>query len=600
MRPLGSVIRGGGYLPAVRAMIGEVAATGRPFRGTTRDGRRQLIGDPLVSFRGHVHGVYAWYGPVGEEPPPQAAAGAWYFNLTTGAIGGSEDLLDLYGEPPERRHQERYTAEAFGRLSPGPDEPGALALIVQAKPGMEYQGRRWTVRRDDGETIYVNLWCRAVAEAGDGGREDIVARGITQAIGPAAAAPSAPAPLVTIAQRVVTAEYRPGWHRAIVDLGNLTLLRWLDPPMPGIAWEIDAPHRPAIHRADLRRATQMSAQLATSDRVEGVIRLRTTWGDWQAVHVTASLMLLDQHTTAALVTLSAPPPEDQRLAALAGTPGDPRDEALVGAAQRPLGQRARPRVRTHQRPRPAVPGTAEDDLRRLVRFCPCQLAEPARCRRRVLARGERAAAHDGGADHAGVDARHADPAAIDPQLLRERLGIPTHAELRGGVSGVARCRDQPEPAGEEDHAPGVRGDQVGQEGVYGAHRAKQVDVDHPAGVIPPRRLHGAGVDHPGRAEEQVDAAELAGHRRRAAGQGILVSDVDSVRAGPRTGIPALPGGARHRRAVQVQQRQQRALGGEPHGQGLANARPGSRDNRHPARVVTVQARPTQKVTHESA
>jgi hypothetical protein len=26
-------------------------------------------------------------------------AGAWYFNLTTGAIGGSDDLLDLYGEP---------------------------------------------------------------------------------------------------------------------------------------------------------------------------------------------------------------------------------------------------------------------------------------------------------------------------------------------------------------------------------------------------------------------------------------------------------------------------------------------------------------------
>ena len=311
MKPLGSVIRGGGYLPAVRAMIDEVAATGRPFRGTTRDGRRQLIGYPLTSFRGHVHGVYAFYGPVGEEPPARPMAGAWYFNLTTGAIGGSDDLLDLYGEPPERRHQERYTAEAFGRLSPGADEPGALAMIVQAKPGMEYQGRRWTVRRDDGETIYVNLWCRAVAEGGDRGGEEVVARGITQEIRPASAVPSAPAPLVTIEQRVVAAEYRPGWHRAIVDHGNLSLVRWLDPPMPGIAWEIDAPNRPAIHRADLRRAKEMSAQLATSSRVGGVLRLRTTAGGWQAVQVTASLMLLDQHTTAALVTLSAPPQEEQ-------------------------------------------------------------------------------------------------------------------------------------------------------------------------------------------------------------------------------------------------------------------------------------------------
>jgi hypothetical protein len=137
-----------------------------------------------------------------------------------------------------------------------------------------------------------------------------VIRGITQAIGPVVAAPGAPAPLVTIEQRVVAAEYRPGWHRAIVDHASLSLVRWVDPPMPGIAWEIDAPHRPAIHRADLRRAREMSARLATSSHVEGVLRLRTTDGGWQAVQVTASLMLLDQHTTAALVTLSAPPGED--------------------------------------------------------------------------------------------------------------------------------------------------------------------------------------------------------------------------------------------------------------------------------------------------
>lgn len=309
MKPLRSVIRGGGYLPAVRAMIDEVAATGRPFRGTTRDGRRRLIGDPLVSLGGHVHGVYAWYGPVGEEPPPRAAAGAWHFNLRDGTTNRSDDLLDLYGVPPEERHHEGYTAEAFGRLSPAADEPGALAVLVQAKPGMEYQGRRWIVRRDDGETIYVNLWCRAVAETGDDGLEEVVARGITQVIGPAAVAPNVPAPLVTIAQRVVAAEYRPGWHRAIVDHGNLSLVRWLDPPMPGIAWEINARHKPAIHRADLRRARQMSVQLAISDRVEGVLRLRTIEGGWQPVHITASLMLLDQHTTAALVTLSAPPQE---------------------------------------------------------------------------------------------------------------------------------------------------------------------------------------------------------------------------------------------------------------------------------------------------
>ena len=602
MKPLRSVIRGGGYLPAVRAMIDEVAATGRPFRGTTRDGRRQLAGDPLASFRGHVHGVYAWYGPAGEEPPPRPAAGAWYFNLTTRTTGGSNDLLDLYGEPPERRHQERYTAEAFGRLAPGPDEPGALALLVQAKPGMEYQGRRWTVRRDDGTTIFVNLWCRTVEEAGPGGRAEVVTRGITQAIGPAADVPSAPAPLVTIEQRVVAAEHRPGWHRAIVDHAKLALVKWLDPdgPMPGIAWEKDAPHKPAIHRSDLRRARQMSADLATSDRVEGVIRLRTTEGGWQAVHVSASLMLLDQHTTAALVTLSASSPrQGQELAAPAGAPGDPRDDALVGTAQHPLGQRRSMRVRPDQRPRPALPGAAQDHLRRLAGLRPRQAVEPARVRRRVLALGERAAGQDGRPHHAGVDARHADPVAAERHLLRERRGVAAHAELRGGVRGEARGRDDPEPAGAEHHAPGGRAEQVGQECVHRAHRAEQVRFDHPAGVIPAGRLHRAGVDHARRAEQQVNMAELAGHLLRAAGQRVLVSDVDGVRPGPRAGFLALAGGVRCRRAVQVQQRQERALAGETHGQRAADARPGARDDRHPARI-TVHARLTPKGPSKSA
>jgi NhaP-type Na+/H+ and K+/H+ antiporter len=48
----------------------------------------------------------------------------------------------------------------------------------------------------------------------------------------------------------------------------------------------------------------MSRQLTTDDRVEGTLRVRSVSGDWMAVGVTASLMLLDQHTTAALVTVS--------------------------------------------------------------------------------------------------------------------------------------------------------------------------------------------------------------------------------------------------------------------------------------------------------
>jgi hypothetical protein len=304
MAPLKSVLGRGGYIRPVREMIDQVAATGEAFRGVTRDGRRQLIADPLVSFAGRVNGVYAWAGLAGEQPPPRAVAGAWYFNRTTRLIGGSDGLLDLYGVAPQDRERERLTAEAFTRLLPGNDQSSALALLVRSEPGLEYQGKSWTVRRDDGELRAVMLACRVVEETNDGGRAEIVVRGITQDIGPAEATPAAPTVTrVLLAERVLTAEREPGRYRAIVDLRTLDVLRWIDEPPPGVAWENNGPYRPAIHPDDVPVARQLSGRLGTEDRVEGNLRVRGTAGDWMPVAVTANLMLLDQHTTAALVTV---------------------------------------------------------------------------------------------------------------------------------------------------------------------------------------------------------------------------------------------------------------------------------------------------------
>jgi len=305
MLALESVLGRGGYIRPLRAMIDRVAATGEAFRGMTRDGRRQLIADPLTSFAGHVNGVYAWAGPAGQEPPPRTTAGAWYFNRTTGLIGGSDDLLDLYGVALQDRRQTRVTAEAFTRLLPGADETQALALLVRAEPGSEYQGKNWTVRRDDGELRAVMLACRVVEETRDDGRTEVVVRGVTQDIGPADTTPAAPRPArVALAQRVIMAEREQGRHRAIVDLRTLDVLRWIDEPPPGVAWEANGVHHPAIHPADLRTAVEMSRLLAEEDRVEETLRVRAVSGDWMHVSVTAALMLLDQHTTAALVTVS--------------------------------------------------------------------------------------------------------------------------------------------------------------------------------------------------------------------------------------------------------------------------------------------------------
>jgi hypothetical protein len=304
MVPLASVLARGRSLDDVRALVARVVTTGEPVRTTSADGARQLIGDPLIAYSGRVHGVYVWSGRPDEQAPPRDPAGAWYFNLTTGKIGGSDDLLDLYGVAAEERRTERVTAEAFGRLITNADESAALAVIVNAHPGAEHQAT-WTVRRDDGQLRAANFAARAVTETTPDGDQHVVVRGITHDIGPAETTPSAP-PRMVLAQQVLAAEQEPGKHRAIVNLRTLSLLRWVDDPMPGIAWENHAEHPPAIHPEDLTVAKGMSAQLATAGRVSRVLRLRGTSGEWVTVQVEASLMLLDQHTTAGLVTLSIP------------------------------------------------------------------------------------------------------------------------------------------------------------------------------------------------------------------------------------------------------------------------------------------------------
>ena len=216
---------------------GRVAQTGQPVRDMTHDGKRQMIGDPLISYAGRIHGVYAWTGDPEHEPPARDPAGAWYLNLTTDQIGGSDDLLDLYGVKPEDRRTKRHLAELFGLADhqrrrvcwPG---TGGPVPAWRGAPGDV------AVRRDDGELRAANFACRAVAQQRENGQTQVVVRGITHDIGPADQTPSAP-PRMVLAQQVLTAERQPGTHRAIINLHNLRLICWVDYPLPGVVKKYD-------------------------------------------------------------------------------------------------------------------------------------------------------------------------------------------------------------------------------------------------------------------------------------------------------------------------------------------------------------------------
>ena len=56
----------------------------------------------------------------------------------------------------------------------------------------------------------------------------------------------------------------------------------------------------------LPTADALTAELATSPRTTGTLRFRGHDGHWHSFAVTLNLVLLDQHTTAGMITISDP------------------------------------------------------------------------------------------------------------------------------------------------------------------------------------------------------------------------------------------------------------------------------------------------------
>ena len=301
MVPLPLILGRGSSLELVKEAVSQALTTKE--RAVLKDpGNHQVIAEPLLAFTGDVHGAFAWVGPVGDKPPARDLAGAWHFNLTTDTIGGSSDLLDLYGVLPEHRQTERATAEAFERLIPNADASAALAILVRSRPGDEHQAV-WAIRRDDGGMRAGHLSCRAIEDVHDGQRQ-VILKGITHDIGAADDTPAAPPPPV-LEQRVLESIAEPGVYRALVNLKTLRILRWIDPPMPGLAWRYDPTkpeHHAWIHEADLADAQRLSDDLV-SGHSTATLRLAGAGADWLVVDISANIVLLDQHTTAALFTM---------------------------------------------------------------------------------------------------------------------------------------------------------------------------------------------------------------------------------------------------------------------------------------------------------
>ncbi len=268
-------------------------------------GGRRVLARPLCTFEGRMHGVQLWVGMESEVPPPRPTAGAWFFNITGGKASGSEDLFDLYAVPERARRTETAMAGAFTRLFAGRDQGDAIAKIVSSQPGTEHQAL-WTVTRDDGEERAAHFSCRMYAEKDEvSGGEQVILRGITHDLGPAAHVSKAPSPVV-LEYRVIEAAAAAGEYRALLHPRTLSLIRWVADPMPEVAWErnVGEPD-PQIHPDELGRVRRAIRTLTgPPGYVAGTVRVRGRDGTWVRIAGKASLMPLDEATTAVLVTAS--------------------------------------------------------------------------------------------------------------------------------------------------------------------------------------------------------------------------------------------------------------------------------------------------------
>jgi hypothetical protein len=112
-----------------------------------------------------------------------------------------------------------------------------------------------------------------------------------------------------LAQRILHGLAQAGVHRALVDLHNWTLLKWLDEPCTFYDWRGSDKDRPKVHPDDQPLISTMTKEFADG-ATSRVLRMRGHDADWVPVHVTVNQVELEPDTFAGLVSLRLPTDEE--------------------------------------------------------------------------------------------------------------------------------------------------------------------------------------------------------------------------------------------------------------------------------------------------
>lgn len=300
--PITQFLRRSPNLAAIRTAIAESMRTGESLASITPKRDRVIRTEPVVMSDGRVHGVHVWSGPADVEPPERPTPGPLKWDLTLGVATDTKESLANGGKDPEvEATHGRAFAEELPARDFSPNENKVLALAVRAEPGQTICSS-WDISDFRGETIRVGFVARTAWEPDPtSGREHLVARGMNwrgQLDGAVQRPPD------FLAQQILHGLAQPGVHRAIVDLTDWRLLKWLDDPCPFYDWRGDVDAR-RVHPDDEALTARMTTDF-TEGPTTGVLRLRHSTGGWQPVHVTVNRIELEEGTYAGLIALRLP------------------------------------------------------------------------------------------------------------------------------------------------------------------------------------------------------------------------------------------------------------------------------------------------------
>lgn len=296
--PVAAVLRRNRHLPTIVAAIERCRASGTPIHEQTPAGDRSIHVHPVALTPDYVHGVQLWFGPTEDNPPPRPVVGAYRADMDLSTSTSTTEFAEVMGIDPDNQAETRSLAEDFTRILPNENDLQMFSSVVNPASGASFCVS-CPVSDDYGTVRYVLFAGRTLHESNGNGNVDRVSRSVVMRVDD-----PEDEPRVMLAQQILEAVSTPGRHRAVLNISNFAILRWIDEPYPDLAWEYN-PDAPAeIHPDDMANVRAMRFELANGT-TSGNLRVRAKSGGWLSIHVSATRFELQEDAYAALATISA-------------------------------------------------------------------------------------------------------------------------------------------------------------------------------------------------------------------------------------------------------------------------------------------------------